>query len=566
MAPVHHDWDVCVIDEIQMLANEQRGHSWTRALLGLSCRELHVCGGAEGIPLVRQLCEDTNDELIVHEYDRATPLECEAEALGTYANVKKGDCVVAFSRQDIYEIRQAIEKETDLKCCVVYGQLPPETRSAQANMFNEPDNEYDVLVASDAVGMGLNLNIRRVVFHTMRKTDGRKKALVPHSMVKQIAGRAGRRNSMWKEGLATCLHEGDMAHLAECLETPIEPLKSAALFPPTEHVQHFSEQLEEAARDELAKRQGGSRMRLAEVLDKFVSLAALDEDRRYFISRHDELNLVSNSIHDLENMDLATRFTFCTAPISARDQLGMYMLRKFAVAHDSGRPVALNVRLPRTIHADELGELCSKHNVIDLYVQREEDDADADAAPACLPILRPNTTTTLLLRHSTPTTTITTTHSPTSRPSYLWLSFHYPKTFVEREAALRMKNHVINLIDGLLLGPAADAPPPPARGGGGGRNGKGGGRNKEKKEASAKPADDKDGAAGSGSTGGGDRKPRRRRKKGNRDKLKAENREKGEGKSKSKSKATRQSARKTDRLEKASNDLEFGPPLRRTGP
>jgi len=77
--------------------------------------------------------------------------------------------------------------------CVVYGALPPEMRRMQARLFNEPGNGYDVLVASDAVGMGLNLNIRRVIFHTLRKAAGDgpgSTAPVPPSQVKQIAGAA----------------------------------------------------------------------------------------------------------------------------------------------------------------------------------------------------------------------------------------------------------------------------------------------------------------------------------------------------------------------------------------
>ena len=60
-----------------------------------------------------------------------------------------------------------------VQVCVVYGALPPEMRRQQARLFNESRNGYDVLVASDAVGMGLNLNIRRIVFHTLQKYEGR---------------------------------------------------------------------------------------------------------------------------------------------------------------------------------------------------------------------------------------------------------------------------------------------------------------------------------------------------------------------------------------------------------
>ena len=171
------------------------------------------------------------DELEVNTYDRFTKLEIEKSALeevGGYSKVQAGDCVVAFSRKDIFAIKSVIEAETGLRVCVVYGALPPEMRRIQvmnasgeqrllklglreafhtmfsdlfslsipqAQLFNDPESGYNVMVASDAVGMGMNLNIRRIVFHTMQKFEGTEMAPVSVSMVKQIAGRAGRRSS-----------------------------------------------------------------------------------------------------------------------------------------------------------------------------------------------------------------------------------------------------------------------------------------------------------------------------------------------------------------------------------
>ncbi|RCH79013.1 RNA helicase, partial [Rhizopus stolonifer] len=72
------------------------------------------------------------------------------------SKIEKGDCVVAFSRKKIFGIKKNIEEATGLNCAVIYGGLPPETRSLQAKAFNDPDSGFDVLVASDAIGMGLN--------------------------------------------------------------------------------------------------------------------------------------------------------------------------------------------------------------------------------------------------------------------------------------------------------------------------------------------------------------------------------------------------------------------------
>jgi ATP-dependent RNA helicase SUPV3L1/SUV3 len=71
--------------------------------------------------------------------------------------IQKGDCIVTFSRSNIFKLKEMIEQNTPHKCAVVYGRLPPETRAEQARLFNDPNSGVDVMVASDAVGMGLNL-------------------------------------------------------------------------------------------------------------------------------------------------------------------------------------------------------------------------------------------------------------------------------------------------------------------------------------------------------------------------------------------------------------------------
>ena len=80
--------------------------------------------------------------------------------------------IPSIQRSPSLAASQMVEKETGLRTCVIYGALPPEMRRLQARLFNERDSEYSVLVASDAVGMGLNLNIRRIIFHTLEKYDG----------------------------------------------------------------------------------------------------------------------------------------------------------------------------------------------------------------------------------------------------------------------------------------------------------------------------------------------------------------------------------------------------------
>jgi ATP-dependent RNA helicase SUPV3L1/SUV3 len=207
MASTKEEFDVVVIDEIQMIEDGERGYAWTRALLGIRCREIHVCGGLEAVNVVRRLVDACGDEFELRSYQRFSDLVVADRSLAThreekgcYSRVEKGDCVVAFSRNDIFAIKREIERTTDHKCCVVYGSLPPKTRSAQARRFNDPDSGYDILVASDAIGMGLNLNIKRIILNSIFKYNGSGIIRLGHSAVKQISGRAGRRNSPFPEG------------------------------------------------------------------------------------------------------------------------------------------------------------------------------------------------------------------------------------------------------------------------------------------------------------------------------------------------------------------------------
>lgn len=150
--------DVAVIDEIQMIAQKQRGWAWTRAFLGANAKEVHLCGEARVVPLIRELAGSIGDTLHIHEYERLNPLKAMSKSLGgNLKKLRKGDCVVCFSILRIHAMKKQIETETGRRVAIVYGSLPPETRAQQAALFNAPDNDYDFLVGSDAIGMGLNL-------------------------------------------------------------------------------------------------------------------------------------------------------------------------------------------------------------------------------------------------------------------------------------------------------------------------------------------------------------------------------------------------------------------------
>ncbi|SCW03533.1 LAFE_0G12574g1_1 [Lachancea fermentati] len=245
MVPLSQKFDVVVLDEIQMMGDSDRGWAWTNALLGVQAREVHLCGEKSTLPLIKKIVKMTGDKLVINEYERLGTLIVEdAPIKNGLKGLRKGDCVVAFSKKKILDMKLRIEKQTNLKVAVVYGSLPPETRIQQATMFNNGD--CDVLVASDAVGMGLNLSIERVIFTTHMKFNGQEMVNLTSSNVKQIGGRAGRfrvASSVVKDmrnekrasiGYITAINSEVLSAVRDGINAPVEYLNSAVVWPTDE--------------------------------------------------------------------------------------------------------------------------------------------------------------------------------------------------------------------------------------------------------------------------------------------------------------------------------------------
>ncbi|SMN22813.1 similar to Saccharomyces cerevisiae YPL029W SUV3 ATP-dependent RNA helicase, component of the mitochondrial degradosome along with the RNase Dss1p [Maudiozyma saulgeensis] len=241
MLPTTSEFDVVVLDEIQMMSDEDRGWAWTNVLLGAKAKELHICGEKSALPLIKKLIKITGDKLTVNEYERLGKLEVEDKPIGnSLKGLRKGDCIIAFSKKKILDMKLKIEKMTNLKVAVIYGSLPPETRVQQASLFNS--GEYDVLVASDAIGMGLNLAIDRVIFNTDMKFNGKEMVTLTDSQIKQIGGRAGRFKStntsitssggeVRPTGYITAVDPNVLGTIRRGMEAPVKYLESAVVWP-----------------------------------------------------------------------------------------------------------------------------------------------------------------------------------------------------------------------------------------------------------------------------------------------------------------------------------------------
>ncbi|KAI9136804.1 P-loop containing nucleoside triphosphate hydrolase protein [Paraphysoderma sedebokerense] len=326
MADINRKLDVAVIDEIQLIGDPSRGWAWTNALLGLQAKEIHLCGEPTAVPLVKRICESINEPVEVKEYTRLSPLEISPDSLrGNLKMIQKGDCVVAFSRKDVFLLKREIESVTGKKCAVVYGALPPETRSEQARLFNDPNSEYEVLVATDAIGMGLNLNISRIIFSTLSKFDGQNQRWLSVSSTRQIAGRAGRFGTETSSGIATTLSQKDTKGLKELMNAdPIE-LQSAGLQPLGDQVELFASQF---AMDG---------MRFSALLSKFEALARLDGNM-FFLCNLEEQKAIADLLEDFD-MTIRDRYSWVLAPVNLRDQLSLECYKKFAEFFVKGQPI-----------------------------------------------------------------------------------------------------------------------------------------------------------------------------------------------------------------------------------
>lgn len=185
---INKEYDIAIIDEIQMINDSQRGAAWTKALLGLRCPEIHICGALNSKYIIEEIIKDCNDEFEFKEYIRKIPLEIQYENF-THNKIEDGDAVVIFSKKKVLQIAKQYS-ENNIKASIIYGDLPPEVRRKQYDMFI--NKETKVLVTTDAIGMGVNLPIRRIIFLDTKKYDGEEIRPLTSQEVKQVAGRAGR--------------------------------------------------------------------------------------------------------------------------------------------------------------------------------------------------------------------------------------------------------------------------------------------------------------------------------------------------------------------------------------
>jgi ATP-dependent RNA helicase SUPV3L1/SUV3 len=330
MVDLRNDLDVAVIDEAQMLEDPQRGWAWTLAIAGVRAKRVVLCGSVEGMHAAQRLANRLGATMTVRQFERKNPLRVVA-AIGL-PQLKPGDAVVGFSRKAVVEMQGAISK-LGFTSAAIYGSLSPAVRRNEAERFRS--GSADVLVATDAIGLGLNLPIRRLIFSAIEKFDGVTDRLLTPYEIRQIAGRAGR-YGIHEDGQVTGLDARFLPFLRRALEghAPAAPRGPIWISPTDDHLLRLSKIIGTTRISRLLQffqtrvlRDGEEDLRIADLADTIEVAVGLELSDGFLA------------------LPFNVRCTYCRAPVTTRGN-GLSVLADWgaqhaADGHVSGRELML---------------------------------------------------------------------------------------------------------------------------------------------------------------------------------------------------------------------------------
>ncbi|AMO70732.1 helicase-related protein [Sphingorhabdus sp. M41] len=199
--PMDREFAFVAIDEAQIGIDPERGHIFTDRMLYARGREETMILGSESLrPLIEALLPEA--EIVTRP--RFSTLSYAGPR--KLSRLPRRSAIVAFSIEDVYAIAEMLRRQHG-GAAIVMGSLSPQTRNAQVKMYQ--DGEVDYLVATDAIGMGLNLDVTHVAFAALKKFDGRRRRRLTLAEIGQIAGRAGRHQKDGSFGVLTGLASSD---------------------------------------------------------------------------------------------------------------------------------------------------------------------------------------------------------------------------------------------------------------------------------------------------------------------------------------------------------------------
>ncbi len=197
--PIDKNLDFVGVDEIQMCADHERGHIFTDRLINMRGTKLTMFMGSNTI---KNIISKLDDDIDFINRNRLSKLSYDGHK--KISRINRKTAIIAFSAEEVYAIAELIRRQKG-GAAIVMGSLSPKTRNAQVELYQSGD--VDFLVATDAIGMGINMDLNHVYFSNLKKFDGRKLRKLNLSEIGQIAGRAGR-----------YLNDGSFGITGECKE------------------------------------------------------------------------------------------------------------------------------------------------------------------------------------------------------------------------------------------------------------------------------------------------------------------------------------------------------------
>ena len=323
-AAIDRPVDTAVIDEVQMLADRDRGWAWSQALFGIPARKVVLCGSPESVPLVQRALALTGERLEIVRFERKNELVAMDEPL-RWTDVRRGDALIAFSRRNLFAIRERVV-DLGLSVATVYGALAPDVRRAEAGRFRS--GEADVLIATDAIGMGLNFGpLKRVVFVYGSKFDGTDQRPLTDQEFRQIAGRAGRFGHA-ERGYVGAMEPLSPAYVRLALARAPEPPPEDFRFPVRPDRTTIEIAVEETGIADLARILSALAERLTDDSSPFSPSG---------------LEAMIQMARMLDNVDLpvGVKFDFASAPLDVEENADVACLISWARAMADGRSATL---------------------------------------------------------------------------------------------------------------------------------------------------------------------------------------------------------------------------------
>ncbi len=201
--PIDKNLDFVGVDEIQMCSDHERGHIFTDRLLNMRGNKLTMLMGSITI---KNIISKLDDDIEFINRNRLSKLTYTGHK--KISRINRKAAIIAFSAEEVYAIAELLRRQKG-GAAIVMGSLSPKTRNAQVELYQSGD--VDFLVATDAIGMGINMDLDYVYFSNFKKFDGKKLRKLNLSEIGQIAGRAGR-----------YLNDGNFGITGDCKELKAE--------------------------------------------------------------------------------------------------------------------------------------------------------------------------------------------------------------------------------------------------------------------------------------------------------------------------------------------------------